>query len=130
MKLGKTVGRSRVVSGRKKNREPQRAVEPAASTSVPILCKFWREDDVWNGVAEDLPVAAFGATFEDAKENLRCALESHIESVAEAGDVVALIQHLQEKSRDYLAVDEISPGSPLVKMLVAMKNQEVVAVTG
>lgn len=114
---------------RKKNRNGETAVGSGTSVSVPILCKFWREDDVWNGVAEDLPVAVFGASFEETKENMRSAIESHIESVAETGDVTGLIRRLQERSREYLSVDEISPGSPLVKMLVAMKNQEVVAVT-
>lgn len=117
------------MSVRKKNRKGGAAAGSAASVSVPILCKFWREDDVWNGVAEDLPVAVFGATFEEAKDNMRSAIESHIESVAEGGDVAGLIRRLHEKSREYLPVDEISPGSPLVKMVVAMKNQEVVAVT-
>jgi len=114
---------------RKKNKRGETAAGSATSVSVPILCKFWHEDGVWNGVAEDLPVAVFGATFEEAKENMRSAIESHIESVLEAGDVTSLIRHLQERSREYLPVDEISPGSSIVKMLVAMKNQEVVAVT-
>ncbi|MFQ5925897.1 MAG: type II toxin-antitoxin system HicB family antitoxin [Terriglobia bacterium] len=101
------------------------------SVAVPILCKFWFEDGVWNGVAADLAVAAFGSSFEEAMANLRTAIGSHLESVIEAGNVTALITHLQERAREYgfLSLDEISPSSPLVKMLVAMKNQELVAVT-
>lgn len=97
--------------------------------TVPILCKFWSEDGVWNAVAEDLPVAVFGSSFEEARDNLRAAIESHIESMIETGQVGELITHLQERAREYLSVDEISPDSPLLKMLVAMKNQEIIAVT-
>lgn len=113
----------------KKGKGGTAELQPAMSVAVPILCKFRFEDGVWNGVAEDLPVAVFGNTFEEAKENLRSAIESHIESVLESGEVMPLIQHLQERGREYLSVDEISPGSPLVKMLVAMKNREIVSVT-
>jgi predicted RNase H-like HicB family nuclease len=117
------------VPTKKKGEAGKPAVGSTSPISVPILCKFWHEDGVWNGVAEDVPVAVFGRTFEEAQENMRSAIESHMESVAEAGNVASLIRHLQERSREYLAVDEISPGSPLVKMLVAMKDQEVIAVT-
>lgn len=101
-------------------------------TLVPILCKFWPEDGVWNGVTEDLSVAVFGFTYEEASENLRQAIECHMEAAVETGSIGALIAHLQERAKEYgfLSLDAITPGSSLVKMLVAMKNQEVVAVTG
>jgi predicted RNase H-like HicB family nuclease len=52
---------------------------------VSILCKFWLEDQVWNGIAEHLPIAAFGHTFEEAKENLEGAILSHLEALRDAG---------------------------------------------
>ncbi|KKL28451.1 hypothetical protein LCGC14_2375040 [marine sediment metagenome] len=102
-----------------------------AEILVPILCKLWAEDGVWNGVTEDLSVAVFGSTYEEASENLRQAIECHMEAAVQTGSVGALIAHLQERAKEYgfLSLDEITPGSSLLKMLVAMKNQEIVAVT-
>lgn len=97
--------------------------------AVPILCKFWLEDAVWNGIAADLAVAAFGSSFEEARDNLATALVSHFESVQEAGKIEQLIALLQEKARDYLPFAEVSPDSPLVKMLVAIKDDEVFSLT-
>ena len=37
---------------------------PSVSQEMPVLCKFWQEDGVWNGSAQDLPVAVFGETIE------------------------------------------------------------------
>lgn len=50
---------------------------------MSILCKFWSEDGVWNGVSEDLPVAACGQTFEEARRNLSDALLCHLQSASE-----------------------------------------------
>ncbi len=52
---------------------------------ISILCRFWSEDGVWNGLAKDLPVAAFGQTFEEARRNLSDALLSHLQSASELG---------------------------------------------
>src|SRR5580658_8238092 len=52
---------------------------------VPILCKLWQEDDLWNGIALDLPVAVFGKTFEEAKRHLFEALDAHFETLREIG---------------------------------------------
>ncbi len=99
--------------------------------AIPILCRFWFEDGVWNGTAEDMAVAVFGSTFEEAMSNMRAAVGSHIESVMEAGEIEDLIRHLQERAKEYgfLSLDELSPSSPLVKMLVAIRDREVIAVT-
>lgn len=101
------------------------------SVAVPILCRFWLEDGVWNGTAEDMAVAAFGDSFEEAMANLRTGIESHLESIIEAGEIEDVIGHLQQRAREYgfLSLDDISPSTPLVKMLVAIKNRELVAVT-
>lgn len=102
-----------------------------SAATVPILCRFWFEDGVWNGVAEDLAVAAFGGSFEEAMANLRMAIESHLESVLEAGEVGDVVKHLEQRAKEYgfLSLDEVSPRSPLVKMLVAIRNSQLVAVT-
>jgi predicted RNase H-like HicB family nuclease len=102
-----------------------------SETSVPVLCRFWFEDGVWNGIAADAPIAAFGSTVEEAMGNLREAIETHVLAAIETGQIASLINHLQERARDYgfLRLEEISPSSPIVKMNVALKNQELVAVT-
>ena len=106
------------------------ATQPGMETSAPIsiLCRFWSEDGVWNGVAEDLPVAAFGQTFEEARSNLSDALLSHLQSASELGQLPEIIRHLQEREHDFLPVDEIPLNSPLLKMLVAMKDREFLAI--
>lgn len=100
-----------------------------AVVKVPILCKFWREDDVWNGVAEHLAVAAFGDTFEDAAKNLHDAVVAHIECYVEAGKAPELFAHLREQAREQLIVEEICPDTPLVKMQLDTQNDRLVALT-
>lgn len=95
--------------------------------TISILCRFWSEDGVWNGVAEDLPVAAFGPTFEEARRNLSDALLSHLQSASELGKLAEIIRLLQQREHDFLPVDEIPLNSPLLKMLVAMKDREFLA---
>jgi predicted RNase H-like HicB family nuclease len=85
---------------------------------IPVLCKFWKEDGVWNASAEHLPIAVFGDTFEDALKNLRDAIISHIQSVREAGQIDQLISLLLKRAQDHMLVTEITPEAPLVKMLV------------
>ena len=46
--------------------------------SVTVLCQYWEEDGVWNGVIKNLPIAVFGQTLEEAKDNLRDAFHSHM----------------------------------------------------
>jgi predicted RNase H-like HicB family nuclease len=99
------------------------------SAPISILCRFWSEDGVWNGVAEDLPVAAFGQTFEEARHNLSDALLCHLQSASELGELQEIIRHLKERKHDFLPVDEIPLNSPLLKILVAMKNREFLALT-
>ena len=103
--------------------------QPGTETyaSISILCRFWSEDGVWNGVAEDLPVAAFGQTFEEARRNLSDALLSHLQSASELGKLSEIIRILQQREHDFLAVDEIPLNSPLLKILLAMKDREFLA---
>ena len=98
--------------------------------SVSLLCKFWFEDGVWNGITEDLAVAVFENTFEEAMANLRSAIKSHMEALIEAGEVKDLVPQLEQRAKDYgfLSLEKMSPDSPLVKMSVVMKNGELVAV--
>lgn len=89
---------------------------------IPVLCRFWREDNVWNGSCTDLPVAAFGTTFEEAQEHLGEAIVSHVQALARIGKLAETAERLRARSRDYgfMAVDEVAAYSPLVKFLVSM----------
>jgi predicted RNase H-like HicB family nuclease len=80
------------------------------SVAVPILCKFWSEDGVWNGVAEHLPVAVFGETFEAAKDNLRSAIGAHLETVRELDDLDSTTETLLRDAKDFLSVQDIPSG--------------------
>jgi len=92
---------------------------------IPILCRFRQDDDVWNAVCEDLPVAVFGETFEEAQENLKDALLAHLEVLAELGRIEGVIEELQRRAKDYgfLAPDDLAAYSPLVKFLVSVGAQ-------
>jgi predicted RNase H-like HicB family nuclease len=99
--------------------------------SVPVLCKFWSEDGVWNGIAEDLAVAAFGNTFDEAVANTREAIASHLEAVIDSGQGDEVVRHLQARARDYgfLSLDDLVPSTALLKMLIAIRDHQLVAVT-
>lgn len=75
--------------------QPKNAEEELVrQIEVPILCRFWCEDEVWNGSAQDLPVSVFGKNFEQAKKHLAEALHSHFEALEEVGLLDQTIQEL------------------------------------
>jgi hypothetical protein len=79
-----------------------RKTKPAADVSIeiPVLCKFWQEDDVWNGVAEDIPVAVFGANFEQAQSHMRDAILTHLDALQELNHLTETIKMLRKRSRE------------------------------
>lgn len=74
-------------------------------------------------------MAVCGSSFEEAREHLRCALESHFDSAEETGEAEQVLAHLQERARDYqfFSLEEIAPDSALVKMQVVRKSESWVA---
>jgi len=96
---------------------------------IPVLCRFWHEDGLWNGIAQETEVAVFGDSFEEARDNLRAALESHFDSAEETGQVEQVLARLADRARDYrfLSLDEIAPDSAIVKMQLARKGEAWVA---
>ena len=103
----------------------------STTKKLPIICRFWQEDGVWNGEAVDIPIATFGDTFEEAMQGLKEGIVSHFNASAQVGSVQELIDTVEQIAvdRGLLSYDDIMPSSPLVKMLVAFKNhQEVVVV--
>lgn len=102
----------------------------STSNATPFLCRFWEEDGVWNGVAQDLPVAVFGETLDEALDNMKAALESHFAAVSRAGEAERTLEHLKARAAEYgwLSLNDLSPDAPLVKFLAAVRNHELVAV--
>ncbi len=97
------------------------------SIAIPILCKFWSEDGVWNGVAEPLPVAVFGETFEEAKDNLRNAITAHLEAVREVGDLATTIENLLRSAKDFLSVQDIPTGRTYARIEARVTGNRVCA---
>ena len=67
---------------------------------IPVLCRIWEEQGVFNGVAEDLPVAVFGKTHEEAQNNLRDAILSHLEALRELHQLQPVVEHLRNQARE------------------------------
>jgi hypothetical protein len=44
-------------------------------------CKFWLEDDGWNGTSDHPSIAVRAANFEQAKTDIEYALGKHIEQL-------------------------------------------------
>ena len=102
-----------------------RARKTEDSVAIPILCKFWSEDGVWNGVAETLPVAVFGETFEQAKDNLRDAIAAHLEAVREVGDLDATVEDLLQNAKNFLSVQDIPTGRTYARIEARVTGDRV-----
>jgi hypothetical protein len=46
--------------------------------SVPVDCRFWMEDDGWNGQCEKFLIHVHAPHFEEIKRRMESALEAHI----------------------------------------------------
>ena len=109
---------------------PTREADKLATVTVRILCRLWEEDGVWNAVAEHLPVAVFGATFEEARHNLKDAIDGHLRTVSEIGKIAQLLEELADHARDYefLNVTELPPQSVFVPIQAVLRDGELLAV--
>jgi hypothetical protein len=100
----------------------------APTIQIPVLCRFWEEDGVWNGSAEDLPVAGFGDTFEQAQHHVFDAVIAHLQSVQEVGDIQATIDQLRHCARSHrFTVEQMASDQPLVRFNAALQNQHITA---
>lgn len=95
---------------------------------IPILCRFSKEDEIWNGSAEDLPVAVYGETFEEAQRNLSDAIIAHLESVQEVGNIKETIEHLRlcAKERRF-SLEQMQFDQPLVRFNAALQDHRITA---
>ena len=112
----------------KKTNHTRRNGSKGGGKGVPVLCRFWREDGVWNAIAVELPVAVFGKTFEQARDHLREAIETHCLALQDAGEFSATIRRLRARARSSVAMKSIPPGSPLMKMTLANTSRHRVTV--
>jgi predicted RNase H-like HicB family nuclease len=68
------------------------AVSLRVTPSLHIECKFWLEDDGWNGSSDHPPISVQASTFEQAKADMESALGKHIESLLERSGLMDMGQ--------------------------------------
>ena len=96
---------------------------------IPVLCRFWTEDQVWNGEAVDLPVAVFGETFESAQDNLFHAVISHLEALEEIGKLEETARRLRSSAKQRrLTLDEMGSNQPFVRFNAGVQDHRVFAI--
>src|SRR5438874_2071849 len=61
------------------------AVTLGVKPCLRVECKFWLEDDGWNGISEQPAIAVQAGTFEEAKSDMEIALGKYIESLLREG---------------------------------------------
>ena len=81
----------------------------ATAVEIPVICKIWQEDGVFNGVAQDLPVAVFGKTYEEAQKHLDEAIIAHLEALLECRQLEGTIRDLRDRARDFRVTGEEIP---------------------
>lgn len=95
---------------------------------IPILCKFWMEDGVWNGEAVHLPVVVFGHTLEEAQKNLYDALLTHLDAEQQIGSIWKTIEYLRICAKERcLSLEEMAPNRLLGRFNAALQDERVMA---
>ena len=61
------------------------AVTLGVKPCLRVECKFWLEDDGWNGISEQPAIAVQAGIFEEAKSDMEIALGKYIESLLREG---------------------------------------------
>jgi predicted RNase H-like HicB family nuclease len=62
------------------------AVSLRVVAAVPVDCRFWMEDDGWNGQCERFSIYVGASSFEEAKRKMESALELHISSLLDRSE--------------------------------------------
>jgi hypothetical protein len=57
------------------------AVSLKVTPCLRMECKFWLEDDGWNGTSDHPSIRVRAASFEQAKTDIEYALRKHIEQL-------------------------------------------------
>lgn len=95
---------------------------------IPILCRFWKEDGVWNGEAVHLPVVVFGNTIEEAMSNLNDGLLTHLDAEQSVGTLEKTIEYLRSCAEENsLTLNDVAPNRLLSRFNAALQDHRVVA---
>lgn len=95
---------------------------------IPVLCRIWEEQGVFNGIAEDLPVAVFGKTHEEAQSNLRDAIISHLEALKGVHKLQPVIEHLRSQAREpHFSPRELPRGQSFFQFSAAIHDSQILA---
>jgi predicted RNase H-like HicB family nuclease len=100
------------------NRKTKQQAPP--HVDVPILVRFWPEDDVWNGSALDLGVAVCGETFEEARDNFDEALKCHFALLTKMGRAEETVERLRIAALDRGFYDRIKPREAFEKFPIPL----------
>lgn len=65
---------------------------------IPVLCRLWFEDGVWNAIAEQTAVAVFGPTREQADAILKEALKLHFDEIHRLGHLELELRKMRDQS--------------------------------
>jgi hypothetical protein len=94
-----------------------------------VLCRFWRDSGVWNGSAVDLPIAVFGAAFEEAQQNMTDAVLAYLHAARKLGRLEGTVQFLRKVARERsLTMEEMALQQPLVRISAALQDNQILAV--
>jgi predicted RNase H-like HicB family nuclease len=70
------------------------AVSLKVIASLPVDCRFWMEDDGWNGQCERFAIYVRASSFEEAKRKMESALEVHISTMLDrSAELLASDEH-------------------------------------
>jgi predicted RNase H-like HicB family nuclease len=95
---------------------------------IPVLCRIWEEQGVFNGIAEDLPVAVFGKTHEEAQSNLKDAIISHLEALKELHKLQPVVEHLRSQAREtHFSPRELPRGQSFFRFSAAVHDSQILA---
>jgi predicted RNase H-like HicB family nuclease len=97
----------------------------AESNKLEMLCRVWAEDGVWNASVEGLPIAVAGETFEDALQNLRDAIRSHMESAAELGMMPSVLATLDKEKNRTISARDIPANAAMLKLVFSSPLETV-----
>ena len=95
---------------------------------IPVLCRIWEEQGVFNGVAEHLPVAVFGKTYEEAQTNLKDAVLSHLAALREVHQLDAVVEHLRSQAREtHFSPQELPRDESFFRFSAAIHDSQILA---
>jgi len=102
---------------------------PKAIMEIPVLCRLWEEDSVWNASAVDLPIAVFGESFEAAKQHMTDAIVAHLDALQRLGELEATAHFLRTLARQRsVRTEDMALNQPLIRISAAVQDKQVYAV--